>query len=419
MTAVFNFFDWLNSLGATAMLPIVMFIMGLLFGVKPDQAIKSAIRVGIGIFGLNMMIGVAVENISPVANALAQSTGLQLPIIDGGVGVEILIAFTYKFAGLMIPLGILLNLLLLTLKLTKTIDVDVWNFWSWLLSAQLVYIITHSYLWGWAAFFATGALSLILGDIQAPIMQKAYGLPNISFPHPYSTVYALPAPLFNKLFDAVGLGKIKADPVSLQQKLGAAGDTTVIGALIGFALALIAGLGIGKSLQAAIAFGAIVILFPQVVGYLVEGLVPIANAARSWLQKRYGKTEREFYIGLDCAVGVGQTANVVANVLTIPMIFVMAAILPGVKVMPAGGIAVGAGFILSAAMPYFDNNILKGWIYAVIMLIPALYAATWVAPLYTQAYIASGGIVESGKLITTIPPYLWSDLFAFIATLFN
>ncbi len=411
-----RFFDWINDLGATAMLPIVIFVIGVAFRVKVGQALKSAIRVGIGIFGLNMMIGVAVDNIMPVGTGLVERAGINLPIIDVGVGVEILSAFNFKYAGLMIPLGILLNIIMLALRWTKTVNVDVWNFWSWLLSAQFVYLVTNSYVWAWVAFFVTGALSLIFGDKQAPKMHEAYGLEGISFCHPMSTVYALPAPFFNKIFDAIGLDKIKADPASLQAKLGMFGDTTVIGAVIGFILAVIAGLGIGGGLQTAIALAAIIILFPQVISYLVEGLIPISNAARSYLQEKYG--DKEYYIGLDCAIGVGQPANIVANVLMIPLIFVLAAILPGVKMLPGGSIAVGAGFMLSAAMPYFDNNILKGVLYLIFMYIPALYGATWAASLYTDAYVAAGEIIGEGTLVTCGAPYLWSVLMAWIAKLF-
>lgn len=412
-----EFFDWINNLGPTAMLPIIMFIIAMAFRVKTGQALKSAIRVGIGIFGLNMMIGVAVNNIMPVATALAERTGVNLPIVDGGVGVEILAAFNFKYAGLMIPLGILLNIVMLALRWTKTVNVDVWNFWSWLLSAEFVYLVTGSYLWAWVAFFATGVIAMVLGDRQAPKIQEAYGIEGISFCHPFSTVYAFTAPFFNKIFNAIGLDKVKADPMSIQSKLGAFGDTTVIGAIIGFILTMISGLGVGTALQTAIAFGAIIILFPQVIGYLVEGLIPISNAARAMLQKKYG--DKEYYIGLDCAIGVGQPANIVANVLMIPLIFVLAAILPGVKMLPAGSIAVGAGFMLSGAMAFFDNNILKGLIYLVIMYIPALYGATWAASLYTEAYVAGGGVLEAGStLITCGAPYLWSVLMAWIANLF-
>ena len=102
---------------------------------------------------------------------------------------------------------------------------------------------------------------------------------------------------------------------------------------------------------------------------------------------------------------------------SIPFIFILALILPGVSVLPAGGIAVAAAFYLSYAMPYFDNNIVKGLIYVVIMFIPALYAATWAAPYLTEAYVAGGGVVDGG-LVTCSTPYLWSDLLAWIASLF-
>ena len=74
---------------------------------------------------------------------------------------------------------------------------------------------------------------------------------------------------------------------------------------------------------------------------------------------------------------------------------------------------------MSTAMPYFENNIIKGWLYCVLMLIPAMYVATWAAPLLTEAYIAGGGTLqEGGNLITVAVPYIWSYLLAFLAQIF-
>ncbi len=395
-----------------------MFIVGLAFRLKPGQALKSAIRIGIGLFGLSMMTEVAIKYFTPIANALTSRIGLQYPIIDSGVGVEILVAWSFKHAAFIIPAGILLNIVLLTIKFTKTVNVDIWNFWPWLLSAQLVYTITDSYVWAWVALLATGILSLKLGDIQAPKMQKVYGLPGVSFAHPFSTVYALLAPVFNKLFDAIGLDKIKADPESLQEKLGVMGDSTTIGALMGFILSLIGGFGFGQALTNAMIFAAVIILFPQVVGYLVEGLVPISTAARTFLMKRYAG--REYYIGLDCAIGVGQPANMVVQAFFIPILFILSAILPGVAILPAGCVAIHGAFMMSGAMPYFNKNIVKGLIYCTIMLIPALYAATWAAPYLTDSYVAAGGAMPEGSnIVGCAVPYLWSNIMAFIAKLFS
>ena len=417
MQIVLKFFDAINSLGSTTILPICMFIIAICFKVKPAIALKSAIRVGIGIWGLSEMTTIACTYIQPLSDALVANIGLVKPIVDGGVGVEILAAFNFKYASLMIPLGILLNVVLLLLKFTKTVDVDVWNFWSWLLSAELLYQVTGSYVVAFIGFFLTGAISLKLGDLQAPIMQKVYGLPGVSFPHPCSTWYALPAPLFEKLFNLIGLDKIKADPDSIQEKLGALGDTTVLGGIIGFVIAIMAGMPVGKWFYYAIVFAAITMLFPTVIGFLVEGLVPISNAARTMLQKKFGG--REFYIGLDCAIGVGQPANVVANAIAIPIFVLLALFLPGIGVLPAAGVAVGCGFGLASAMPYFNNNIIKGVLYISIMMIPTLYMVTWVAPLITQVYVAAGGVVPAGTEITcSTSGDMWSQVMAWIAHFF-
>lgn len=418
MGIISSFFDSIYSLGATAILPICMFVIALIFRVKFSIALKSSIRVGIGIWGLSEMITIACTYIQPLSDGLVANIGLTKTIIDGGVGVEILAAFNFKYASLMIPAGILLNVVLLMLKFTKTLDVDVWNFWSWLLTAQFVYMLTGSYLAAWVGFFITGAVSLKLGDIQAPKMQEVYGIEGISFPHPCSTWYAIPAPFFNKLFNMIGLDKIKADPETIQDKLGAVGDTTVIGAAVGFVMGLLGGFSVGESIKYGVIFAGIIMLFPTVIGFLVEGLVPISNAARSFLQKRFG--DREFYIGLDCAIGVGQPANVVANAIAIPFFVVLTLFLPGVGILPAAGVAVGLGFALASAMPYFDNNIVKGVIYALILMIPTLYMETWIAPLLTDAYVQAGGTVADGSLICcSTSGYMWSNFIAWITHFFT
>lgn len=417
MNAILGFFESINSLGSSTILPICMFVIALIFRVKPSIALKSAVRVGIGIWGLSEMTTIACTYIQPLSDALVANIGLSKPIIDGGVGVEILAAFNFKYASLMIPAGILLNIVLLLIKFTKTVDVDVWNFWSWLLSAQLLYLVTGNYVIAWIGFFLTGIVSLKLGDLQAPKMQEVYGIPGISFPHPCSTWYAIPAPLFNKLFDLIGLDKLKADPETIQEKLGAAGDTTVIGGAVGVVISIMAGMPVGKWIYYGIVFAAITMLFPQVIGYLVEGLVPISNAARQILQKKFNG--REFYIGLDCAVGVGQPANVVANAIAIPIFVLLALFLPGIGVLPAAGVAVGCGFGLASAMPYFNNNIVKGVLYISIMMILTLYMVNWVAPLLTNAYVLAGGSVPEGTSICcSTSGYMWSNVFAWIAHFF-
>ena len=82
MNIISSFFDSIYSLGSTTILPICMFIIALIFRVKPSVALKSAIRVGIGIWGLNEMITIACTYIQPLSDGLVANIGLTKTIID-------------------------------------------------------------------------------------------------------------------------------------------------------------------------------------------------------------------------------------------------------------------------------------------------------------------------------------------------
>lgn len=49
-----NLMETITGMGATAILPLVIFILGLVFRMKPGAAIKSGITVGIGFIGLGL-----------------------------------------------------------------------------------------------------------------------------------------------------------------------------------------------------------------------------------------------------------------------------------------------------------------------------------------------------------------------------
>ncbi|TBX31631.1 PTS galactitol transporter subunit IIC, partial [Lactiplantibacillus paraplantarum] len=44
------------SVGPSVMLPIIIFIVGLIFRVKPGKALTSGITVGIGMIGINLVL---------------------------------------------------------------------------------------------------------------------------------------------------------------------------------------------------------------------------------------------------------------------------------------------------------------------------------------------------------------------------
>ena len=407
---------WLNALGGFVLVPIILLILALIVRVRFGQALKNAIMVGVGLVGLNTILGIAAQQFTPIAEGIAQTTGLHLAIADLGDAMGYAIAFSWKFAGFFIVGGLVLNLLMLLTRTTKTIDIDVQNFYSWALSAQLVYLVTGSYLWSWVAFFATGIVSLKLGDLQAPTIQKEYDLPGISFPHPFSTFFTILAPAFERLFESIpGFRKIDINPESLQEKIGPWGHSGVLGFFVGVILALLAGFDSIKVLQFGMMLAFIMIFLPYVINALAGGLIPLSDAVRSFLSKKF--KGREYYIGLDCAIGAGQVSSIMTGVILIPIALVLAAVLPGNKVLPMADLPFLA-FWVSGAMAYFKRNILRGVIYGTVMVALSLWMATIIAPIVTAgAKLAGVQIPATATLISDLDIYPWSWICTMIAKL--
>src|SRR5690606_22182598 len=109
------------------MLPIVIFILGLVLGLKPGKALISALTVGVAFVGLGLVIGLLIGALDPASQRLIANTGLQLDVVDVGWGVAAAIAFGTAVGALVIPLAFGVNILMLAMRWTKTLNVDMWN----------------------------------------------------------------------------------------------------------------------------------------------------------------------------------------------------------------------------------------------------------------------------------------------------
>lgn len=68
MTIVQSILD----MGPSVMLPIIIFILGLLFQVKPGKALVSGLTVGIGMIGINLVINLLTSNVGPAAQSMVE-----------------------------------------------------------------------------------------------------------------------------------------------------------------------------------------------------------------------------------------------------------------------------------------------------------------------------------------------------------
>lgn len=175
--------EFLNALGPLIVLPVVIAILGVILGQKWDSAIRSGLMTAVAFVGIFLTVGLLGSTVSVIGEAFAQNTGTGLDVIDIGWPAASALAFGTPVGNLIIPLGIVLNLVLLALGLTQTLDVDIWNFWHMAFVGAIVHYVTGSFALALYAAAFSLVVALFLADWSAPLVQKHFKIPGISIPH--------------------------------------------------------------------------------------------------------------------------------------------------------------------------------------------------------------------------------------------
>lgn len=285
---MFDLLQHFIDLGAIVVLPILIFIFGMLLGTPARKAFNADLTVGIGFVGLNLVVELLSGSLGKAAQAMVERFSLQLTTLDVGWPAAAAISYGTLLGSLAIPIGIAINIFLLFIGWTKTLMVDMWNFWHAAFVASLVYAVTQHFALGLYAMLAYQVMIYLLADIIASAIKKFYGFPNITFPHGTSAPGFLVAIPLNWIFDRIpGFNKIEADPESIQKKFGIFGESTVMGLIIGIVIGILAGYDVQGILQLGVKTAAVMLLMPRMVSILMEGLAPISGAANSFVQKHF------------------------------------------------------------------------------------------------------------------------------------
>ncbi|WP_188454884.1 galactitol-specific PTS transporter subunit IIC [Virgibacillus oceani] len=394
MQGFVDFIQAFLDLGATVILPVAIFLLGLFFGQKPGKAFRSGLTIGVAFVGIFLVIDLLVLNLGPAAQGMVDRLGVELNVIDVGWPATSSIAWASVVAAFIIPLGLVVNVVMLLTKTTKTMNVDIWNFWHYTFMAAMVYAISDSIIQGLIAGVLFQIVCLKVADWTAPMMSEFYDLPGVSIATGSTISYAPGMFLVKGIQKVPGLKNWNADPDTIQKRFGIFGESIFIGLFLGAAIGALAGYSVGDIIEIGMAMAAVMVLMPRMVKILMEGLMPVSESAREWLNKRFG--DKEIYIGLDAAVALGHPAVISTALILVPITVVMAVILPGNAVLPFGDLAT-IPFIVAFIVGAARGNIVHSVIVGTIMIAISLYVATDVAPLFTQMAEATNFDMPEGS----------------------
>lgn len=394
MSYILSFFNYIQSLGATVMMPIIICIFGIILGTEKGKSVRAGLTVGVGFIGLNLVIGALASNLGPAVQQMISRFGLSLSVIDVGWPAAAAIAFSSTVGMVIIPVCLLVNIVMILTNTTQTVDVDIWDYWHFAFTGALVAILTGSQTMGLVAAVLNMVIIMVIGDYTAPGVEKTLGLPGVSLPHGFTGAYAPIAIVINKVIDFIpGINKIDINMDKIQEKFGVFGEPIIVGSVLGLIIGAIAGYDVAQVLQLGITMGAVLVLIPRMASLLMEGLLPISDAASEFINKRFSNRGK-MYIGLDSAVGVGHPLTLSVSLILVPLTVLMAVILPGNKVLPFADLAV-IPWMFVLITPVVNGNGFRALINGIVVLAFGLLIATNLAPLITNAAISANYAMPS------------------------
>jgi PTS system galactitol-specific IIC component len=377
--------QYILNLGPTVILPLTITILGTIFGLGLKKSFKSGLTIGIGFVGINLVVGLLTSNLGIAAQQMVSRFGLHLSVLDVGWPAAAAISWASPIAGIMIPIAMFVNILLLFLKFTNVVDIDIWNYWHFTAAGATVFVLTKG---SWIMAILAGIIYEIavlkIADWTAPMVQDFFGLEGVSLPTGSTAACGLIGIPIAKVVGMIpGIKNLKADPDTIQKKFGIFGEPMMMGLILGMIIGILAGYDIGKILQLGIAMGGVMFLMPRMVKILMEGLIPISEGVRDFLQKKDFGKNRNLTIGLDAAVSVGHPAVIATALVLVPITIFLAVILPGNQVLPFGDLTTIC-FYVSFIVGSTRGNIIHSVISGTIVMALALLMATNIAPFHTE-----------------------------------
>lgn len=394
---VYSGFQVLLNAGSTVMLPLIITIIALIFGVKLSKAFKSGLTLAIGFIGINLIVNLLKTNIGPAAQAMVSNFGIALDVTDVGWGAIASVTWASPIIAIIIFEILAINIIMLTLKLTDTMDVDIWNYHHMAIVGIMVYFVTKNVFLGLLAAGIMAIISFKLSDWSAPYVEHYFGIPDVSLPTVSAISSLIIAVPMNWVIDRIPvINKINFSIDSAKKYLGFFGEPIMLGLVLGCALGVLAKYELAAIFNLGVNMAAVMVLIPKMTALFMEGLMPISEAARKFTQARF--KGRKLYIGLDAAVIVGNTNVITTSLLMVPIIILLAVILPGNRVLPFADLAV-VTFRIAMVVAITKGNLFRSLLISSVVMAAILYAGTITAPALTELAISTG--LEFEGLITS------------------
>ena len=394
-TAIDAFFDF----KAYVMLPLIILIFGLIIRMKISQALISALKLAAGFAGIFIAFQFFIDNINPAVQQLVAKRGLDFPVLDIGWPPLAAITWASPIAHISIPVVITINIIMLAANASKTVYIDVWNYWHFALAGALIMGTSSNLLLGLLATSLLAVYTIKLSDWTAPEVERETGLKGIAV-SPLSSTGLLPyAAGFNWLIDKIpGIRDISYNPHREGKGLNIFGEPMVIGIIVGILLGAVAGYSVKELLELAVHIAAVMFILPKCGGLIGEGMEPVSSRLREAIERRFPQ-KTGLNVALDANVILEHRSILTSGLILMPISIGLALVLPGNRMLPLGGLPALISQI-SVITLICRGNVFRSVLAGIPLVTGYLLIASRLAPLITKLSKAVGADIPVSAEIT-------------------
>ncbi|API92506.1 MULTISPECIES: PTS galactitol transporter subunit IIC [unclassified Virgibacillus] len=407
MDAIIKFansiFQPIIDLGAAPMMFILLTLLAVLMRVKVSKALEGGLKLAIALTGIGAVIDLLTGNFAPALQDFVKSTGIELTITDVGWAPLATITWGSAYTLFFLMILIIVNLALLAMNKTNTLDVDIFNFWHLSITGLLVMFYSNNLFIATMLVIMLGVMKFINADLMKPTFNDLLDMPD-SNPTTTTHLNFLLNPLimlFDKFFEKVlpFLDKYDFDAAWLNEKIGFWGSKFAIGIYLGTFVGLLGQQPVTTIFALAFIGGTALELFSIVGTWFIAAMEPISQGITDFMSKRL--KGRTFNIGIDWPFLAARPEMWAAANVIAPIMLFIALILPGNGILPLGGIiAIG---LTPALLVVCRGKIIRMILIGTIMIPIFLWSGTAIAPFVTDVATSVGAMpsgIEGGALIT-------------------
>lgn len=390
---------------------------------------------GIGLTGFSWIINQFTLIVIKIVYKMVNNTGIKSPIVDIGWEAGAVASFGLAIGLTFFIFGLLVEIILFATRITKVfMPSNLWNNFVFMLWGSLAFYVTHDWWLSLGLSFFMLLYTLLFAEIQADRWSTYYKSKNITVCSAQNIVQTIPAILLDPLWNRLGFNRTTLTPTTLKHKLGIFGESPILGAALGLFISLIANIkelnqvsAWEQIFQFTIQLSAVITIFPLIATVFNMAFTPLAEQIdKSRKQKQKSNLgieinpihdKKRWFLAVDDSVGYGESATIISGIVLIPIMLILAFLLPGNKTLPIVDL-VFLPFMVESIVAITNGNILKVIATSIVWFSLGLYTASWLGPIYTYAIAHYGVTIPAGVILVTSFSLMAQPFNALIFTAF-